>query len=478
MKKYKYILTALLALTCASCAKKPGTADPTPAPVITDPVSVTPAAPTDAPVGIPKTALLESQGFVMENSTETKQIYITAYPIDDIRFVFQFDVVFLPIGAEFSETQTYTLCFEKQENGDYLHSKTDPNGNDSSLTASYIEGGEFMVSGNDSPLIGIYQKTDYRCNVADLTVLEFLKNVPAAGIADFSLDRPTNEIECYTFGDWFICCNLFSESKQTASFLVAKDFSAVLDMTASQGKVIYGSLEKTLNATYSYEIPDEDGAPVTIEEPLVFPFLANGTTMVAGSVDEVSLSAPYDLAESLKIVSGNTDIVTVTGTEVTALQPGSATLKITADYGGAVKDFTLDIEVVNADVLSDFDEYEEPADLEFVDPRYATYFDATSMRATMEICFEDGMIGVDILWADDANTEYHWSYVGSDEEIEGAYRLNGRYTIDTTNDDGSFSEKVIAEDITATLTKDANGCFYWYDCYEETDHDCIFELPQ
>lgn len=420
-----------------------------------------------------------SKGFVMENSTETKRVYIAMYPVDEINTIFQFDVVTADYGVDFPEKMTYALNFVKQENGDYVFSESDQNGDIVGLTATYIEGGELMVSGEEflSSLIGIYGETDERCEIADVTVLYFLRAVPATGIGDFALYSPMDEIECYVAGDWFTYCNLYSEGEFMYSFLVAKDFSVIIDMSYPQGEVIYGSLDNTLNATHTYEIYDENDELVTVEEPHVMPIVYGGTTMAVGTSEEVFIAAPYDLTRSVTIVSDNTDVVTVDGTAITALSPGKATLTVTADYCGTVKDFKLEIEVVENSFADSYDD-DEFSDSEFTDPKYATYYDLTSMRATMELCCEDGLISVDILWADDAYTEHHWSYIGPDDATEGVYYVNGRYTIDTYSDDGSFSEEVIAEDITATITMADDGYIYWYDNFEETDHDCVFELPE
>ena len=481
MKKFISLLTALLlVLSCTACDKTPLSTVSGSTSVETNIVASNTSSQSVEPVEEINLTKPESKGFVMENSTETKTVYIAIYPIDAVRSIFQFDVVTYKIGDEIPETMNYALCFERQENGDYVFNETDQNGDAVTLTATYIEGNELMISGSEllSQLTGIFSETDYRCEVADVTVLYFLRNVPEAGIGDFALYSPMDEIECYIAGNWYIYCNLYSEGEFMYSFLVAKDFSVIINMTSSPKEVIYGSLENTLNATHTYQVYNEDEELITVEEPLVGPVVYNGTTMNVGSTEEVFIAAPYDLTRSLEIESGNTDVVTVDGTAITAVAPGTATLTITADYCGTVKDFNLDIEVIEEDTSIEIDENEEYADSEFVDPKYSTYFDSTSMRATMDVCFEDGLISVDILWADDAYTEHHWSYVGSDEEYQSVYYLNGRYTIDTYSDDGSFTEEVVAENIDATLTRGMNDCFYWYDCFEETDHGCIFELPE
>ena len=475
MKKILYILTALLlALSCTACNKASGTS-------ISDTTAVKPETSTQSTSSVVnepvnELTMAESKGFVMENSTETKQVYIAIYPIDNAGSIFQFDVVSFKIGSDIPETSTYALYFKNQENGEFLFSDTDQNGDVISLTASSIEGNGFMVSGSDflSELTGIFEETEYRCDIADVTILYFLKNVPEAGLDDYEIYSPVNEIECYMASDWFICCDMFSDGEFKHSFLIARDFSTIIDMTSSQEKVIYGSLDNTLNGTHTYEIYNENGELTNVEEPLVFPVVSNGTTMNAGSTNVVFLAAPYDFTRSLTIVSDNTGVVTVDGTEISAVAPGNATLKVTADYCGIVKEFSLDIEVVEEDASIEIDAYDEFEDSEYVDSKYTTYFDMTSMRATMDVCFEDGFISVDIIWADDAYTEHHWSYIGSGEDYQNVYALTGRYTIDTYTDDGLFSEEIIAENITATLTRGTDGCFYWYDDYEGTDHECIF----
>lgn len=99
-------------------------------------------------------------------------------------------------------------------------------------------------------------------------------------------------------------------------------------------------------------------------------------------------------------------------------------------------------------------------------------------KATMDICFEDGFISVDIMWADDAWTEHHWSYVGNGNPEDTEFTLIGRYTIDHYTNDGFFTEEIVAENISATLSLGKDNCYYWYDLNEDTDHECVFELPE
>lgn len=418
-----------------------------------------------------------SVGYVMENSTLTQSVYASVYPVDESISIIQFDVVNTPVGEEFPESMTYALDFVKQSNGDFLFTDTDQNGDSVSLSASFLKDGGLMISGEEflTDVIGVYDATPEVCDVADVTVLYFLRNVPATGIGDFAVYSPMDEIVNYIAGDWFIYSNLYSEGEFMYSFLVAKDFSVIIDMSIPGGEVIYGSLDNTLNATHTYDVYNEDNELVTIEEALVSPVVYNGTTMTEGSTEEVFLAAPYDLTRSISISSDNTDVVVSDGFAITAVAPGTAKLTVTADYCGVVKDYELNIEVVPFEELGD---PEDSADAEYNNPKYLTYFDKVSMRATMDVCFEDGYISVDILWADDAYTEHHWSYVGLDAADEGVYHLNGRYTIDTYTDDGFFSEEVIANNIDATLTLCDDGCYYWYDYNEDTDHECIFELPE
>ena len=290
--------------------------------------------------------LPEATAFVMENNVNSETVYLSLYPMDNENFIFQFDVISENHGT--SEAMTYAIYLEKQHNNEFLFQDIDQNGDVVSLAASYIEGEKLSIYDNTflAALTGTYKETTEKCEISNITVLTFLQNVPEAGIGDFGHISPMDEIECYNAGDWFIYCNLYSEGEFMYSFLVAKDFSVIINMTYPQGEVVYGSLDNTLNTTHTYEIINENDELVTIEEPLVTPVVYNGTTMTVGSTEEVFIGAPYDLTRSLEIVSENTDVVTVDGTEITAVAPGTATLLITADYCGTVKEFSLDIEVI------------------------------------------------------------------------------------------------------------------------------------
>ncbi len=411
-----------------------------------------------------------------KNGSES-DTFLAIYEVNDSTSIFQFNINETASGNEFANSYVYALTFSKSDKGAYVHEGIDQSGEAFSLKADFAKNGTITVSGDGflSNLYGKFSPADTLQDIDDQTILAFLRSVEAAGIENFGLVNPYDTMEVYLAGDWFNLCALYSEGNYVDSFLVAKDFSAVVRLSASEGDLIYGNFDNMFNATVNYTYLDENNAPYEVSGMLVTPAVYGGTTLLAGDTAEVFIIAPYDLTRSVNVKSGNASVVTANGCEITAVAPGTATLTVEADYCGTVKEFELEVEVIESlDGDSFSDDY---VAAEYEDSKYATYYDKESQRAIMEICQEDNMISVDILWSDDAYTTHHWSYVGSENPYGGLFELSGRLTIDTTDDDGFFSEEVIAEDIAATLTLAPDNCFYWYDALEDTDHGCIFELP-
>ena len=94
----------------------------------------------------------------------------------------------------------------------------------------------------------------------------------------------------------------------------------------------------------------------------------------------------------------------------------------------------------------------------------------------MEICYEDGVYSVEILWGDSATTMHHWSYVGT-ADGKGNLVLNGSCFIENLEDEYSKDE-VVFENMGATLTLGSDGCYYWHDDCADAGKDCIFELAE
>lgn len=301
-------------------------------------------------------------------------------------------------------------------------------------------------------------------------ILDYLKSIPEAGVSDFDINNPGDEIEQYLVGGWFHEIIMLRNDRIFGWFAVADDLSAVCRVDEESSTLIAGSLENTLKRTQTYSVyNEEDEQLCEFEEGIVSAIVVDGAELTAGTSSEVTVVSPWEsLLESISVASSNPEAVGVNGTEITALAPGEAVLTVSYVYGGSPKTDEIPIEVIEADPETEYSE------TEYIDERYTTYHDFVSQRAVLEICHEDDIYSADIIWGDTYNIIHHWSYIATDEN-NGNLTLNGSYCIETYNDDGTVSNEVVSENIGATLTLGADGYYYWNDEYEDAGKECIFE---
>ena len=302
--------------------------------------------------------------------------------------------------------------------------------------------------------------------------LGHLRSISEAGVSDFDINNAGDELEHYLVGGWFHELVLLRDGKILGWFAVADDLSAVCRVNGDNCTLIAGSLENTLKRTQTYTVYNEDeDRTYDLEEDIVSAIVIDGTELTVGTFSEVTVVSPWDsLLESLSVVSSDPGVVEVNGREITAQAPGEAVLTVSYVYGGSPKTDEIPVEVLEED--PDMEYFEA----EYIDEKYSTYFDRVSQRATLEICHEDGLYSVDILWSDSATVMHHWSYI-STEENNGSLKLNGTYCIETSNYDGTVSTETVFENMGATLTLGDDGCYYWHDDYEDAGKECIFEKP-
>ncbi len=409
-----------------------------------------------------------------ENS-ELKNTVMTVLPVDAKNVVIQFKNYDAASEDEIPEEMTLAFAFTTEDGKGYTHNEEDQNGDTHSI---FVE----VASATDIKVVSDYQfPMDfdgfyYASEDADVAIeawalLEYLRAIPEVDVDDFGLYNPYDDIVDATEGGWLHDITLLREGEYFGRFLITGDLSAVFKEEDGSFKLAAGSVENLLNYKDNYEIYNEETDSYdVIEDSLVGAIVMAGTELYEGWDSEVFVYAPVDLTESVTVKSSDESVVSVNGTEIKAVAPGEAVLSVTYVYGGFTKNEEITVTV------SDSDPAETHAELEYVDEKYTTYFDRVSERAVLEICHEDDIYGVDILWADDATTLHHWSYVGTADE-NGNLTLQGTYYIEKCDEEYSKDE-VVFENMGATLTLDAEGCYHWHDDYEDAGKDCIFELPE
>lgn len=412
-----------------------------------------------------------AKGFFGEKSTELINCVMAVYPVEDSKVILQFKYFDATDDQEIPVEATYSYTFTVADKTTLKHTESDQNGDTVNIIVQLSDNGEATVSSDSVALkdiVGNYFPMDGGADVDPRTILEYLRNISAANIGDFGLNNPYDELEEGIHGDWFHELTLIRENQIVEKFLIADDFSAVLRKNGENYSLIYGSMENTVNHVDVFEYYNEEEdifEEYTME--LVYAYVAYGNEMVEGNVTEVCVEAPYDLVDSLTVVTSDESVVEVSENHLTAKNPGEAVITVTFVYGGLSKNCEIPISVVKYDPEVEYLYYE------YVDEKYSVYLDRVSMRATLDICFEDDIYGVDILWADGGDTTHHWSYIGTSDE-KGNLTLNGSYSIERY-EDGEMTEEVVFDNEGATLTLGEDGCYYWHDEYDDAGKNCVFE---
>jgi len=405
--------------------------------------------------------------FAWDQSSELYNITMGIFPVDDTKAVLQFsyfkgseddDIV-----SEAIYSYTYELVnqatYRNEENG--IEVFIDKDGNVTVTAAegklTDIEGTYYASGGVGSP--------------AKDTIIEFIRNIPGVDLGDFGKEGSNDEIEEYMTSDWFHEIYLVRDDEIFKSFVATDDMSAICEVEDETAKVIYGSFETTMDRTVSYTVEsgDENSEEYhEVEIPVICPSVLDGTDLYVGQDSFIMVDVPWSLTESVSAVSSNPEVVSAEGDFISAVAVGEATLTVDVTVAGCTRQYTIDVNVTENDSFT--------VENEYVDPNRLTLFDINSERIVMEIALEEGLYSVDIIASDDATTIHHWSYIGElDSEDPSVINLIGGCVIETYNDNGDFFETIISEDQEATVRKDDDGYYYWYDAYEDFGANCKFE---
>ena len=94
----------------------------------------------------------------------------------------------------------------------------------------------------------------------------------------------------------------------------------------------------------------------------------------------------------------------------------------------------------------------------------------------MSIYNDEGFYSVDIISVVSPDTYRHWSYYGEEDPSDpSVINLIGSCTLETYNMDGSYSEETEFEGMAATVTRNSDGSYLWYDSYANEGEMSVFK---
>ncbi|MBO4415265.1 MAG: hypothetical protein J5824_04695 [Lachnospiraceae bacterium] len=460
-----------------------GTAAPTATTAPTEAIAPTEApsptatvAPTEIPtpteIVLPDNAgdfKTSSRAFFWDNSSERHNIMVYIFPLNDKKAVIQLSSLEAPEDEEIGSETNCSLTFELINKAMYWNDESGitlfvDNENKVTLTAENEQ--YSLYEGSFSPL-------DATGWVTDTTVLEFLRNIPESGIGDFGRNGGKDEVEeCYT-DDWFHELILFRDGNLYATYVATEDMTAICRLNGEKCELIYGSMASTLEKTNIFDFigGDENSEDYYFfEQPIVYPCIQNGTYMYVGMSDSVVVNAALDMTESISITSSDENVIKAEGTEVTATGAGEAVLDVELVYGGCTKQYTIEVTVMEEDpeMTDEIAEYQDQDLIELIDT--VTY------KYTMSIYNDEGFYSVDIISVVSPDTYRHWSYYGEEDPSDpSVINLIGSCTLETYNMDGSFSEETEFEGVAATVTRNSDGSYLWYDSYANEGEMSVFK---
>ena len=414
------------------------------------------------------------EGFYLDTSTELKNVVMGIFPLSDTASVFQFSTYDATMDEETPAEYDYVFTFTTEDGKTYTHTEEDQQGEKINISVEFTDNGTPVVKSDfafSSDFTGSYSPIEGGVDPTPWAIVEYLRYVPGVDLGDFGLNNPYDDIVDSSEAAWLYDITLLREGEYYDRFWVTGDFSAVFEQDEETFKLVAGSVENLLDYTMTYELYDEEEDTYNVyEDKLVGACVLAGSSLIVGQDSEVLIYAPVDLTESISVSSSDTGIVSVNGANITAVAPGEATLTVDYVYGGFKRTQELPVSV-----LEDNPEIDDTV-TEYVDEKYTTYFDKVSQRAVLELCHEDDTWSAEVLWADDAETMHHWSYIGTDDG-KGNLTLNGSYYIEKIGAEYT-EDQVVFENMGATLTLGDDGCYYWHDDYADAGKDCIFELPE
>lgn len=468
MKKLiSIVLILAMVLSLAACksnnGKQPVEPDGTPTAALTD----TPEVPTKEPVTDGGDASASAgdfttadRAFCRDDSTELFNICLGVFPVNDTVAVLQFafydatDDVEIPVEKYYAFTCT-------------LNDKAAYRSDEAGIAAVIDKDGNVTVSADDAKYKDIegryYGAGDPgmpNCN----TIVEYLRNIPAAGIGDFGKGED-DEVEESITGAWFHDVMLFRNGELFKNFLATDDMTGFCEVKGETCELIYGNMDSTLEQINypDFELDEDEeyddlGEYEYFEMPVVYPYVFGGNELEVGATSFVDLSTPYGLPFILTVSSADESIVSVNETVITAMAEGETELHVSVDYAGSKKEYVIPVvtAIYDNEMISIIAEYD--------DPSTTSWFDVISQRATMRLKIEDDLYNGDIYWADSADTLHHWSFIGMpDPDDEFLVNLSGWYAIENYDSEGNCTVLEYEDDVYTTLTYEDTGFLRWYD---------------
>ncbi|MCR5324930.1 MAG: hypothetical protein K6E85_16860 [Lachnospiraceae bacterium] len=416
-----------------------------------------------------------SMGFYWDDSSERHNIIVYIFPVNDKKAVIQLSSLDAPEDDEISAETDSSLTFELLNKAMYRN-------DESGITLFIDKDNKVAVTAENeaySQFVGNFSPLDSTGYVTDATILEFLRNVPESGIGDFGKTGNKDEVEESILDDWFHELKLFRDGNLYATYAATDDMTALCRLNGDKWELVYGSMATTLEMTNTFDVEggDENGDEYYyFEQPIVYPYIQNGSYLYVGTSDTVVVNAAVDLTESIRVTSNDEDIVIVEGTEITAAGIGETTLDVELVYGGCACQFTIDVMVIEEDTEVT-DEVTEATDevTEYRDQDFIELIDTVTYQYTMSIYNDDGFYSVDIMSTVSPDTYRHWSYFGEeDPSDQSIIKLVGSCILETYDEDGNCSEVIEFEGMEATVTRNSDGSYLWNDFYANEGEMSIF----
>lgn len=487
MKKIMTLMLAVMIMaTLAGCSKSDPEPAVTPTPLsaedtdkkvdesdsakVTEQLITATPDPTDVPVKENTGDFSTSTGsFFWDQSSELNNCTMFIFPIDDKKAVIQLDYLKAEEGEEISEETVCSLTYE-------LIDKTTYKNDESGITMTIDDEGNVTVATEKdaySKFNGNYLSNDGIGWVADDTILEFLRNIPEAELGDFKKGSNTDEVVENYVEDWFHELTLYRDGNLYGTYVATDDMSALCKVQDDNCKLLYGSMDSTLEQTqyYSFDGGDENGEETYyFEEPLIYPYVTCGSDLPVGMSVAIDVKATYDMTENYN-VTYDAEILEYDGENFTAIAPGETTIEVELTYGGSTKLYTIELNVIEDDP-----ETSSESDM-YIDPNHLYFLDTQNYGYSMEITIDDGFYNVDITSTVAPDTYRHWSYFGEElEDDPDIVYMTGSRSLETYDEEGNCSEEIEAEGLIGGLVKDYDGYYHWLESYEDEDETAKFEL--
>lgn len=470
-KSAVWMMSALLMLSVTACAKtEPGKQPTVPILEPTKTVTNTPTTPVPENVTILEGTFCKQEG----NGV------IAIKKINDHEILVQ-ETVDSKEKESGADNQFYFSEIFNITNGTAEWMSTDQNGNAFSSVITFAEEGKTVKITHygtwDNPEADgtfVYEGTE--AVFSEESMVKYLGGLSTqiTGIKkDFGKDNPYEVFSSEPLGQWFCLVDAYDweEDRLVGRYYVAEDLSAVFQYDASldENLLIYGSAGNTLNKEYACEIENEEDQTVeTLTLPLIYAVVTDGTVLEKGAEADLSVVAPLDLSYGIRPISWESEKISVDGTRLTAVEAGETKLQVEITCCDVKKTCEIALEIVDEDGF-----FTETMAME--DAARHHYEDRVSERAVLEIYEENGVIGVDIMWADSGFEQYHWSYIGSrDEKDKNVIHLLGSCYLEKEGD-GKYSEECLFEGGEGKLVL-KDEVFYWTDDVEDSGKDCEFVI--